>query len=96
MATAAAQPITVEKLMRRPFAVVRPEIENFEMRDAEPPPDFVDPPSFLMTLVQLNGKPLDASQRQADCRAAGNGQLGSGRQERDVGHISARVAGVES
>jgi YidC/Oxa1 family membrane protein insertase len=46
------------KLMRRPFAVLRPEADNYKMREAELPPNFVDPPSFLMTLAQQNGKPL--------------------------------------
>ena len=32
--------IVVEKLIWRPFAVVRPEIDNFHMRNAEPPADF--------------------------------------------------------
>ena len=66
--------------MRRPFAVLRPEIDNFHMRDAEPPADFDDPPSFLMTLRELNGKPLDDGQRQTGRRAAEDGQLGSGGQ----------------
>jgi YidC/Oxa1 family membrane protein insertase len=46
------------RLVRRPLAVLRPEIENYEMRDAELPPDFVDPPSFLLSLPQLNGQTL--------------------------------------
>ena len=33
-ATTVPQPITV-RLMRRPFAVVRPEIENYRMREVE-------------------------------------------------------------
>lgn len=51
------QPIAV-RLMRRPFAVVRPEIENYRMREVDAPADFVDRPSFLLTLSELNGKPL--------------------------------------
>ena len=43
------QPRTVQ-LMRRPFAVVRPEIENYRMRKVDPPADFVERPSFLLTL----------------------------------------------
>jgi YidC/Oxa1 family membrane protein insertase len=58
------QPIVVAKLIWRPFAVVRPEVDNFHMRDAEVPPDFVDPPSYLTTLVSLNGQPLDATNRK--------------------------------
>jgi YidC/Oxa1 family membrane protein insertase len=59
----APKPLTV-RLARRPFAVLRPEIENYEMRrlttpDIEPPAGFVDQPSFLLTMSSLNGKPLD-------------------------------------
>jgi len=50
------------KLVRRPLAVLRPEIENYEMRDAEPPPGFVDPPSLLVTMASINGKTLNASE----------------------------------
>lgn len=53
----APQPRTV-RLRRRPFAVVRPEIENYRMRGDEPPADFVARPSFLMTLPQLGDTPL--------------------------------------
>ena len=48
-------------LIWRPFAVVRPEIENYRMRGEEPPADFEDPPSFLLTMVQAGGKPLGES-----------------------------------
>lgn len=55
----AAQPqARTVKLMRRPFALVRPEIENYRMREVEPPAGFVDRPSFLVTLSELNGKAL--------------------------------------
>lgn len=47
------------KLTRRPFAVLRPEIENFQMRDVEPPEGFVDQPSLVMSLPTLNGTELD-------------------------------------
>jgi YidC/Oxa1 family membrane protein insertase len=46
------------RLMRRPFAVVRPEMENFQMREVMPPQGFVEKPSLLLTLSELNGKPL--------------------------------------
>ncbi len=55
----------VVRLVRRPLAVLRPEIENYQMRDAEPPAGFADPPSFLLSLPQLNGKQLpEASARR--------------------------------
>ena len=41
------------RLMRRPFAVVRPELENYQIREAEPPKDFVDRQSFLLTLSEV-------------------------------------------
>jgi YidC/Oxa1 family membrane protein insertase len=47
------------RLIRRPFAVVRPEIDNYRMRDVPVPADFADRPSFLLTLSSLNGKDLD-------------------------------------
>ena len=47
-------------LTRRPFEVIRPEIENIRMRNATPPAGFVDRPSFLMTLATLGGKAVDA------------------------------------
>jgi YidC/Oxa1 family membrane protein insertase len=55
------QAVTVRELIWRPFAVVRPEIDNFRMRGADPPADFVDPASYLTTLVNLNGQPLDVN-----------------------------------
>jgi YidC/Oxa1 family membrane protein insertase len=53
----AAQPRTV-RLMRRPLAVLRPEIVNYEMRGAKPPEGFVDPPSFLTSLSTLQSAAL--------------------------------------
>ena len=49
------------KLDRRPLEVMRPEIENIEMRKGTPPPGFIDPPSFLLTLARLEGKPLEGA-----------------------------------
>jgi YidC/Oxa1 family membrane protein insertase len=71
-----AQARTV-KLTRRPFAVLRPERENYIMREAVLPANFVDPPSFLMTLVQANGKPLDEaeSKRVAALLEKGNWEV---------------------
>jgi YidC/Oxa1 family membrane protein insertase len=65
------------KLIRRPFAVLRPERENYIMRDAVLPANFVDPPSFLMTLAQANGKPLDEadSKRVAALLETGNWEV---------------------
>jgi len=65
------------KLVRRPFAVLRPEIDNYRMRDAEPPPEFTDIPSFLLSLRELDGKPLDASdaKRLADVLEGGNWEV---------------------
>ncbi|MEX0612815.1 MAG: YidC/Oxa1 family insertase periplasmic-domain containing protein [Pirellulales bacterium] len=49
----APEPRTV-RLVRRPLAVLRPEIENYRMRKADPPPDFVDRPSLLLSLAMLD------------------------------------------
>jgi YidC/Oxa1 family membrane protein insertase len=70
------QPIAV-RLMRRPFAVARPEIENYRMREVEPPKDFVDRPSFLLTLAELNGKALSEndSKNLAGALETGNWEL---------------------
>ncbi len=72
------QPREVQ-LMRQPFAVVRPEIENYRMRDVEPPADFANRPSFLLTLSELNGKPLEQAdlKRFADVLESGNWELTS-------------------
>ena len=40
------------KLRRRPLEVIRPESNNVRLRGAGLPPDFVEPPSFLLTLSQ--------------------------------------------
>ncbi|HEY3392645.1 MAG TPA: PDZ domain-containing protein, partial [Lacipirellulaceae bacterium] len=71
-----AQARTV-KLIRRPLAVLRPERENYIMRDAVLPANFVDPPSFLMTLAHANGKPLDEadSKRVAALLETGNWEV---------------------
>jgi YidC/Oxa1 family membrane protein insertase len=45
-------------LTRRPFEVIRPEVENIRMRNAAPPAGFVDRASFLLSLASLGGKPL--------------------------------------
>jgi YidC/Oxa1 family membrane protein insertase len=65
------------QLMRRPFAIVRPEIENYQMREINPPADFVDRPSFLLTLSELNGNPLSKvdAKRVADVLETGNWEL---------------------
>jgi YidC/Oxa1 family membrane protein insertase len=70
------QPRTV-KLIRRPFAALRPERENYTMRGADPPANFVDPPSFLTTLAQQNGKPLSeaSAKRVAELLETGNWEL---------------------
>jgi len=62
------------RLIRRPFAVVRPEIDNYRMRDMPAPADFVDRPSFLLTLSSLNGKDLDKDEAK---RMAGVLETGS-------------------
>jgi YidC/Oxa1 family membrane protein insertase len=47
------------------------------MREAEPPPGFLDRPSFLMTIAQRNGKPLSRalSKRIADLLETGNWEV---------------------
>ncbi|MEX2316104.1 MAG: YidC/Oxa1 family insertase periplasmic-domain containing protein [Pirellulales bacterium] len=49
-------------LRRRPYAVLRPEIENYAMRKEKPPAHFVDRPSFLLTLASLGNKKLDGEE----------------------------------
>jgi YidC/Oxa1 family membrane protein insertase len=77
------QPRTVKQLIWRPFAVLRPEIENYRMRDAEPPPDFHDPASFLLNLISLNGKQLERAelQRMSDALEIGNWRVARGNDE---------------
>jgi YidC/Oxa1 family membrane protein insertase len=67
----------VVRLTWRPFAVLRPELENFLMRDSEPPADFVDRPSFLTTLTALQGESLDkeASKRLTTVLESGNWEV---------------------
>jgi len=56
----AAKTQTVQAtLMRRPLAIMRPEVENLRMRRAGAPPDFSDPPSLLMTLQSIGEQKLD-------------------------------------
>jgi YidC/Oxa1 family membrane protein insertase len=64
------------KLGRRPFAVLRPEVENFEMRDV-PVPDFEDRPSFLLNLSQVNNQTLsnDNAKRLSALLETGNWEL---------------------
>lgn len=47
------------KLTRHPLSVTRPEIDNIRMRDGTVPPDFVDPPSFLLSMATLGGESLE-------------------------------------
>jgi YidC/Oxa1 family membrane protein insertase len=67
------QPITVKELIWRPFAVVRPEIENYQMRNSEPPSNFDDPASFLVSLYALNGKSLEAEDAERVAKLLRNG-----------------------
>jgi YidC/Oxa1 family membrane protein insertase len=47
------------KLQRRPLELVRPESENVALRTGKPAPaDFQSPPSFLLTLAELDGQKL--------------------------------------
>jgi YidC/Oxa1 family membrane protein insertase len=57
--------------------VLRPEIENFEMRDVEPPADYVGRPSMLITLPKLGGEPLSKTNaaKLAKLLEMGNWQL---------------------
>jgi YidC/Oxa1 family membrane protein insertase len=56
---AAPQAMTAT-LKRRPFAVVRTEIENFRSREDDLPQGFVDRPSFLLKLSSLGDKKFDS------------------------------------
>lgn len=73
------------RLIRKPFAVVRPEMENFQMREVIPPQGFVEKPSFLLTLSELDGKPLsdDDSKRLSGVLETGNWELAA-RDEKSV------------
>jgi YidC/Oxa1 family membrane protein insertase len=55
----------VAKLTRRPMDVLRPEIENIHMRGGTIPEGFIDPPSFLVSLFSVDGKPLAAGPAEA-------------------------------
>lgn len=46
------------RLIRKPFAVLRPESENYAMRGVKLPADFVDQPSFVTTIASLDNVPL--------------------------------------
>jgi YidC/Oxa1 family membrane protein insertase len=48
------------KLQRRPLELVRPEAENVALRTGKTPVDFKSPPSFLLTLSELDDKKLAA------------------------------------
>ncbi|MCH2117105.1 MAG: YidC/Oxa1 family insertase periplasmic-domain containing protein [Pirellulales bacterium] len=50
-------------LTRRPLELVRPEIENLEIRGANIPPGFESPPSFLATITSIDGVALDENTR---------------------------------
>jgi YidC/Oxa1 family membrane protein insertase len=49
----------IVQLAWRPLSVLRPEIDNYLMRNVKPPADFVDRPSLLLSVASLNGKSLD-------------------------------------
>jgi YidC/Oxa1 family membrane protein insertase len=53
----------IVKMVRRPLAVLRPEIENIEMRHGAVPDGFTDPPSFLSSLASVGEQqyPADAA-----------------------------------
>ncbi len=48
------------KLQRRPLELIRPEAENVALRTGKVPDDFKSPPSFLMTLAELDDQKLAA------------------------------------
>lgn len=62
------------KLVRRPLEVIRPEIENYQMRDAPVPSGFVDPPSFLMGIASIgeNNYPANAASQLDEWIKAGH------------------------
>jgi YidC/Oxa1 family membrane protein insertase len=57
------QTLTVT-LRRRPLEVIRPEAENFAVRDERLPPDFVAPPSFVLTLQQIDDRSIAADGKE--------------------------------
>lgn len=71
-----SQPRTM-RLVRRPLAVLRPEAENYTLRGAPLPANFVDPPSFLTTITSLNSAPLqkDDAQKLANLLESGSWEL---------------------
>lgn len=73
---AASQQLTA-KLVRRPLEVMRPEIENVNMRSGVIPEGFVDPPSFLTSMTTVRGVTLAEQdvQRIGDWLEKGNWQI---------------------
>jgi YidC/Oxa1 family membrane protein insertase len=65
------------RLIRRPFAVVRPEVDNYRMRGVEPPAGFVERPSLLMSLPLVNNQALNTAdaKRMAELLEDGNWTL---------------------
>jgi YidC/Oxa1 family membrane protein insertase len=47
------------KLARRPLEVIRPESENYLVRDKALPADFAEPPSFELTLESVGQRKID-------------------------------------
>lgn len=73
----APQPRLV-RLGRKPLAVLRPELENYTLRGAAVPADFVDRPSLLLALATLDGNPLnkdEAGKRLMKLLETGNWEL---------------------
>jgi YidC/Oxa1 family membrane protein insertase len=69
---AAPQPHAVT-LVRRPFAVLRPEIENYEMRGVAPPAGFVERPSLLVMLAARGDMEFVGDEFARIAAAVGNG-----------------------
>ncbi len=61
---AGAKQTLVAKLRRRPLEVVRPESENWQMRDEALPEDFKEPPSLLLTLQQIDDAEIGPSGKE--------------------------------
>ena len=53
-------------LARRPLEVIRPESENVLMRGLKLPPDFAEPPSFLLTLEKIGSAEHSTSEAELD------------------------------
>ena len=66
------------RLIRKPFAVLRPESENYLMRGVKLPADFVDQPSFVTTIASLDNVslPKEDFKRLAALLERGNWELG--------------------